>query len=81
MAYQIVSMSDLVRHPLFEDTCDKEGAIDALLYSMGIDIKEDYEVTVCTHRSELTNEVHTCDRYVGEERKDEAWLEIKRLTT
>lgn len=71
-----ISMSDLLRHPWFEDYKNKPNGIAALLYSMGLDIKKPYEVDFCEHRSSMTNEVVKCDRYSGFERTDKYWVNL-----
>ena len=78
MAFSIISMADVVQHPLYEKVKDKENALDGLLYSMGMDIEKNYEVSVCEHRSDLTGQVNVCERFCGEERTDENWLAIKK---
>lgn len=76
--YSIISLSDVLRHPMYAEVSTKEGGLNALLFSMGMDVSKDYEISNCTHRSDLTGEVVTCDRFVGTMRSDKNWLEIKR---
>lgn len=76
-SYIAISMSDVLKHPWFAELSAKPQGLKALLYSMGLDVKLAYESSVCTHRSEMTHEVVTCERFVGSERRDEIWLRIK----
>lgn len=76
-AYITISMSDILKHPWFDELSQKPQGLKALLYSMGMDIKLAYESSVCTHRSEMTHEVVTCERFVGSERRDDTWLRMK----
>lgn len=73
-----ISMSDIVTHPWYERLSKEPNGLEALLYTMGLDIKLPYEVMVCEHRSSMTNQVHTCERWSGIERQDEIWESIKR---
>lgn len=76
-SYITISMSDILKHPWFSEMSSKPQGLKALLYSMGMDVSLAYESAVCTHRSEMTHEVVTCERFVGNERKDTNWLRIK----
>lgn len=91
---KVVSMSDVVRHPLFAElskksldvTYMKKGkpqfkkieGLNAMLWTMGLDIFKPFESEVIEHRSELTQEVHTCERFVGQTRQDAGWKKIER---
>lgn len=80
MAHQnlvAISMSDVLNHPWFEDLKDKPNGLEAILYTMGLDVSLPYETTTCTHRSMMTQQVVTCERFSGSERKDENWHKIK----
>lgn len=74
-----ISMVDLVMHPWFAKLQQEPNGTQALLYSMGLDIKLPFESTVCEHRSDFTDKIHTCERFSGTERKDEQWLYIKTM--
>ncbi len=74
-----VSMSDVVRHPWYEKYKDSPKGLEALLYSMGMDITLPIESDTCEHRSTMTNLVVNCERFSGSERKDEQWEITKRL--
>lgn len=39
-----------------------------------------YETHNCTHRSKITNEVVTCDRFMGAERMDKDWYESDMMS-
>lgn len=76
--YISVSMSDIINHPWYEKLNEKPNGLEALLYSMGLDIKRSYEIMVCEHRSEITGKVQICERFSGIERQDENWIAIKQ---
>ena len=76
-SYITISMSDILKHPWFSELSSKPQGLKALLYSMGVDVNLAYESSVCTHRSEMTHEIVTCERFVGSERRDNNWLRIK----
>lgn len=79
-AYITISMSDVLKHPWFKELSEKPEGLKALLYSMGMDVKLAYESSICTHRSEMTHEIVTCERFVGNERQDEIWNSTKIRT-
>ena len=72
----VVSMSDVIRHPWYQKFIDKPDGLKGLLYSMGLDINKNYETELCEHRSEMTNAIVTCERFVGTERTDDGWKKI-----
>lgn len=74
----VVSMSDLTRHPWYDKYKDKENGIPALLFTMGMDIKLPFTCKNITHRSDMTNHVVTCERFVGSKRSDDSWVNIER---
>lgn len=87
---KVISMSDLIRYPHFENMISKEFPVtdkkgrtkrytgeEAMLYAMGLDVTLPYEVECLTHRSELTNLVVDCERFVGSKRQDDEWLNIE----
>jgi len=91
---KVVSMSDIIRHPLFSELSDtilkvpytgkggKEkvreiSGMDVMLWTMGLNIFTSYESEVITHRSELTNDVVKCERFVGRKRQDKAWKALE----
>ena len=47
--------------------------IERILFENGIDTEEPYTVEFSQHRN-LCGQIVSCDRYVGEERCDKAWL-------
>lgn len=68
-----VSMSDLIRHPWYEKYANEKNGLEALLYSMGMDVKLPYECMVVQHRSPMTGAIVTCERFSGTERSDSIW--------
>lgn len=74
----IISMSDVVTHPLYEKYKDnKEDCLNMMLTLMGMDINKHIEESHCMHRSEMTGVVAECPRFVGSERQDKAWKLLK----
>lgn len=83
---KVISMSDVIRHPLYNElscqsltiligkgkTREVDG-LEALLFTMGLDITLPYDIDFVEHRSEITQEVVKCDRFVGSKRQDKAW--------
>lgn len=88
---RIISMTDVLKHPLYPQlksesySVDVEGekeprevtGLEVILYTLGMDLKEDIEETFCEHRSELTGVVATCPRFTGRKRKDQAWKDLE----
>lgn len=88
---RIISMTDIVKHPLFPQLQGEEysvaiegkkeprivSGLEVILYSLGMDINKEVECEICEHRSELTGVVATCERYVGRKRKDKAWTNLE----
>lgn len=72
-----ISMSDIIAHPWYDKFKDTPNGLNALLYSLGLDIKQPFDMKLCEHRSEITGKVSTCERFSGVERQDEVWLTIK----
>ena len=53
----------------------KKKVLDAILWELGMDTKQKYELQdVTQHRNKLGNVV-TCGRYFGHERQDQEWLQ------
>ena len=46
-----------------------------LLFEIGMDINHKFEVQECVQHKNRFGEVVICDRYVGVERTDKAWVE------
>lgn len=51
---------------------DKE-KVDAILYSLGVDLENGYEVEVNTHRTRISQQVEYGPRFSFSERKDKVW--------
>lgn len=81
---KVVSLQDIIELRKVLTVMKKEGITDdeagniKCLYLLGLDTKKNYECTVCEHRSDYTNKVATCERWVGFEREDAAWLKMVR---
>lgn len=51
---------------------DKE-KVDAILYSLGVDLENGYEIEINTHRTRISQQVEYGPRFSFSERKDKAW--------
>lgn len=51
---------------------DKE-KVDAVLYSLGVDLENGYEVEVNTHRTRISQQVEYGPRFSFSERRDQEW--------
>lgn len=58
---------------------DKE-KVDAILYSLGVDLQNGYEVEVNTHRTRLSKQVEYGPRFSFSERKDKEWERLGMST-
>jgi hypothetical protein len=70
-----LSISDLLLISSFQEAFgnDDKQSIEKILFENGMDIDEPYTVEFSQHRN-LRGQIVSCDRYVGEERCDKAWL-------
>ena len=78
----VISLADAKRHNLYKECLKKYGrkyGLECILYDMGLDVTKGFETMYCTHRSELTGEINTCNRFYGKERKDDAWKKVKYM--
>jgi hypothetical protein len=77
--YKVVSVSDMLNHPNYEELNEKgDEGLYRILWDMGIDIhnKKELEYSYCQHRSDVTKQVVHCGRWVGALRKDDEWKRI-----
>ena len=51
---------------------DKE-KVDAILYSLGVDLENGYEIEINTHRTRISQQVEYGPRFSFSERKDKVW--------
>lgn len=51
---------------------DKE-KVDTILYSLGVDLENGYEIEINTHRTRISQQVEYGPRFSFSERKDKAW--------
>ena len=51
---------------------DKE-KVDAIFYSLGVDLQNGYEIEVNTHRTRISQQVEYGPRFSFSERKDKEW--------
>lgn len=51
---------------------DKE-KVEAILYSLGVDLENGYEVEVNTHRTRISQQIEYGPRFSFSERKDKVW--------
>lgn len=71
VSFKNVSLSDLIRCPGFDGT---EAKTKELLWQLGVDTNHEINVMVIQHRN-LSNQVVTCEYYMGKERLDKAWIQ------
>lgn len=72
---QYLSFVDVENVPGFQEAWkaqDKE-KVDAILYSLGVDLQNGYEVEVNTHRTRLSKQVEYGPRFSFSERTDKVW--------
>ena len=50
--------------------------LEGVLYDLGLNVNEPYEVQFNTHRNRFGN-LNTCTRWVGNERLDQKWIDSK----
>lgn len=48
--------------------------LEQVLYDLGLDVNQPYEVQLNTHRNRFGN-INSCTRWVGNERLDQGWIE------
>lgn len=79
MIQREISFYDLMQYPEAKQAIlnNDEKAMKKVLYSLGLDINEFFEVVNCYHRplTKKDNEPWYGSRYVGVERQDKAYLE------
>lgn len=79
MIQREISFYDLMQYPEAKQAIlnNDEKAMKKVLYSLGLDTNEFYEVVDCYHRplTKKGNEPWYGSRYVGVERQDKAYLE------
>jgi len=70
-----LSISDLLLIDNFKKAFGEEdkSTIEKILYENGMDVAEPYTLEFSKHRN-LRGNIVSCERYVGEERQDKAWL-------
>lgn len=76
MASFIVSLSDLLLLDSWKQAAkeDDKKEMYRVLFLNGMDITKPFEYEYCTHRN-LQGQVVTCERIIGQERSDKAFLE------
>jgi len=50
--------------------------LEGVLYDLGLDVNQPYEVQFNTHRNRFGN-INSCTRFVGNERLDQEWIDSK----
>lgn len=50
--------------------------LEQVLYDLGLDVNQPYEVQFNTHRNRFGN-INSCSRFVGNERLDKEWIDSK----
>lgn len=75
MASIIISLSDLMLLDSWKQAAKEDNKKDMyrVLFLNGVDIKKPFTYEYCTHRN-LQGQIVTCERIVGHERSDEAFL-------
>lgn len=70
-----LSISDLLLIDSFKKAFGEEDkqTIEKILYENGMDVTEPYTLEFSKHRN-LRGNIVSCERYVGEERRDKNWL-------
>ena len=68
---EIQTVAPFVNEDFIEN--NKE-VFERMLYDLGMDLEYPYDIQNVIHRNRFGN-VITCERYVGKERLDKAWLE------
>lgn len=75
-----ISLSELSKDRLAQGKHLQEpenaNLLRAMLYKYGMDIDKHFEIEVCEHRNIFGEKVH-CQYFLGVERSDSRWLDIK----
>lgn len=74
---KIKQVVDSPNHMIFAFTRPPRKVLDAILYSMGLDVELGYERQLCLHRS-WAGITGQGERYVGKQRIDSEWKEKMR---
>lgn len=72
----VLSMADLVQLTKYGEVDISGMNTEQVLYLAGMDVARGYEVSICEHRSQISNQLVTCERFVGRQRSDELWLNL-----
>lgn len=79
-----ISLYDIMCYPEAKKAIQEQDkkTLEKILYSLGLDVKEPYELEECLHRPLMKdgNEPWMGPRYVGNERQDKAYLESGNST-
>lgn len=72
---QYLSFVDLERHPDWESAWKSQDRdkVEKILYAMGCDIDNGWEIEVNSHRTRTTNQIEYGPRFVFKERVDPVW--------
>ena len=80
--HRIISLVDLRSVPEAREIMESldYAAWYRLLHDIGFDVSREIEMEVVAHRPMSSQEVVTCPRWVGHERKDAEWVESIHCT-
>jgi cobalamin biosynthesis Co2+ chelatase CbiK len=80
--HRIISLVDLRSVPEAREIMEANDAAAwyRLLHDIGFDVNRDIEMEVVAHRPMTSQEVVTCPRWVGHERRDDVWMASEHCT-